>query len=256
MRNWFEGRISALLFGILAPSILLFVYHRLALVLPWHFVLFAVLICATVSTWSILAVQFDARVLRILVLPGLAFAVLFSSIVSLFSVPLAFFSLVGFGHRLFAFFDFRTAFSLFVLAWCGILPLATLLAVLGQLKAHLAVFRWHGWGSKISLSSFAVVIAVGCFFGSNFTSNKLQTLMLEKPWRPGGILVRVFAFDAICEVSCRNAFIQAFNARQNTDLGYLEQNFELLYHENLATVWQNERFAAFGFSNTTRASKP
>ena len=114
---------------------------------------------------------------------------------------------------------------------------------------------WHGWGSKISLSSLAVLIAAGCFFGSSFTENKLQALMLEKPWRPNGVLVKLFQFDAICEVSCRDAFVQTFNARQETDLGYLEQNFQLLYNENLSTVWQNERFAAFGFFNS-RVSKP
>ena len=255
MRVWFSSWLAALLFGVLSPTILLFVYYRMALILPWHFVLFATLLSATSTVWSLFAKSFKARALNVLVLPGLSFAVFFALLVSLMSVPLAFFSLVGFGHRLLMFFDLKGAFLLLALACCGCLPLASLLAFLGQLSANLEVFKWHGWGSKISLSSLAVLIAAGCFFGSSFTENKLQALMLEKPWRPNGVLVKLFQFDAICEVSCRDAFVQTFNARQETDLGYLEQNFQLLYNENLSTVWQNERFAAFGFFNS-RASKP
>jgi hypothetical protein len=254
MRVWFSGHVASLVFGVLTPTILLFVYHRMALILPWHFVLFATLLSATSTVWSLLAKSFNARALRVLVLPGLSFAVLFALLVSLMSVPLAFFSLVGFGHRFLMFFDLKGALLLLILSCCGCLPLASMLTFLGQLSANLGVFGWHGWGSKICLSSLAVLIAVGCFFGSSFTETKLQALMLEKPWRPNGLLVKLFQFDAICEVSCRDAFVQAFNARQETDLGYLEQNFQLLYNENLSTVWQNERFAAFGFFS--RASKP
>ena len=255
MRVWFSSRVVAVTFGILVPTVLLVVYHRMALVLPWHFVLFAALISASSMLWSLIASGADARALRVVVLPGLSFALLFTGFVSLVSVPLAFFSLVGFGHRLFSFFDLKGAFSMLALVFCGLVPVASLLAFLGQLRAHLEVFGWHGWGSKISLSSLAVLMAAACFFGSNFTESKLQSLMLEKPWRPNGILVRLFQFDAICEVSCRDAFVQAFGAKQDTDLGYLEQNFELLYHENLASVWQNERFSSLGLMNS-RTSKP
>jgi hypothetical protein len=205
--------------------------------------------------WSLTATSSNARVLRFLVLPGLAFAVLFTFFVSLMSVPLGFFSLVGFGHRLVSFFDLKGAFSLLLLACCGVAPAASLLAFLGQLSSHLEVFGWQGWGSKISLSSIAIVMIVACFFVSSFTETKMQSLMLEKPWRPNGVLHRLFQFDAICEVSCRDMFVQAFNARRETDAGYLEQNFQLLYNEDLNLVWQNERFAAFGFVNS-RVSKP
>jgi hypothetical protein len=255
MRVWLQSRRLAVIFGMLVPSILLVVYHRMALVLPWHFVLFSVLVSASSMLWSLTATSSDARVLRFLVLPGLSFAVLFTLLVSLMSVPLAFFSLVSFGHRLVSYFDLRGAFSLLLLACCGVAPAASLLAFLGQLSSHLEVFKWHGWGSRVALSSVAVVMIVACFFASSFTETKMQSLMLEKPWRPNGVLHRLFQFDAICEVSCRDMFVQAFNAKRETDLGYLEQNFQLLFNEDLNVVWQNERFSVFGFQNA-RASKP
>ncbi len=255
MQIWLHSRRFAVIFGMVAPTVLLVVYHRMALLLPWHFVLFAALFSASSLFWSLIASNANARVLRFLVLPWLAFAVLFTLLMSLVSVPLAFFSLVGFGHRLVSYFDLKGAISLLALAGCGISPAASLLAFLGQLSAHLEVFNWQGWGSKISLSSIAVLLIAGCFYASSFTESKMQALMLEKPWRPNGILHRLFQFDAICEVSCRDMFVQAFNARRDTDIGYLEQNFQLLYGEDLNAVWQNERFSVFGFSNA-RASKP
>ena len=129
MLNLFSSRSVAIIFGVLTPTILLVLYHQMALVLPWYFALFSGLIAATSMLWSLVAVGLNARALRILVLPGLSFAVLFCLIVSAVSVPLAFFSLVGFGHRLFSFFDLKGAFSLLVLACCGTLPLASLLAL-------------------------------------------------------------------------------------------------------------------------------
>ncbi len=255
MLEWLQSRRFAVVFGIVVPTVLLVVYHRMALLLPWHFVLFAALFSASSMFWSLIASNTNARALRFLVLPGLAFAVLFTLLMSLISVPLAFFSLVGFGHRLVSYFDLKGAVSLLGLACCGILPAASFLAFLGALSAHLEKFHWQGWGSKISLSSIAVLLIAACFLGSSFTESKMQVLMLEKPWRPNGILHRLFQFDAICEVSCRDMFVQAFNARRDTDVGYLEQNFQLLYAEDLNAVWQNERFSVFGFSNT-QASKP
>ncbi len=255
MLTWLQSRRFAVIFGILAPTVLLVVYHRMALLLPWHFVLFAALFSASSMLWSLFASSANVRVLGFLVLPGLAFAVLFTLLMSLVSMPLAFFSLVGFGHRLVSYFDLKGAFSLLALACCGIAPAASLLAFLGQLSAHLEKFGWQGWGSKISLSSIAVLLIAACFYGSSFTESKMQSLMLEKPWRPNGVLHRLFQFDAICDVSCRDMFVQAFNARRETDPGYLEQNFQLLYTEDLNAVWQNERFSAFGFKNV-RVSKP
>jgi hypothetical protein len=255
MFNLFSSRSVAVLFGMLTPTVLLVVYHRMALILPWHFALFSVLIAASSMLWSLIAQGLNSRALRVLVLPGLSFAVLFCLIVSVVSVPLAFFSLVGFGHRLFSFFDLKGAFSLFVLGTCGLLPVVTLLSFFGQLRLHLAAFSWHGWGSKLSLSGLAVSIALAGVFGAGFAQTKLEVLMLEKPWRPNGILVRLFQFDAICEVSCRDAFIQAYGERQNSDLGFLEKNFELLYHQNLGSAWQTERFVSLGLLNP-RASKP
>jgi hypothetical protein len=255
MLNWLQSRRFAVIFGILAPTVLLVVYHRMALFLPWHFVLFAALFSASSMFWSLIASNADARVLRFLVLPGLAFAVLFTLLMSVVSVPLAFFSLVGFGHRLVSYFDLKGAFSLLALACCGISPAASLLAFLGALSAHLETFHWQGWGSKISLSSLAVLLIAVCFYGSSVTESKMQAVMLEKPWRPNGVLHHLFQFDAICEVSCRDMFVQAFNARRDTDVGYLEQNFQLVYNEDLNAVWQNERFSVFGFENA-RASKP
>ncbi len=255
MLKFLQSRRFAVVFGILAPTVLLVVYHRMALWLPWHFVLFAALFSASSLFWSLIASSFDTRALRFLVLPGLAFAVLFTLLMSLVSVPLAFFSLVGFGHRLVSYVDLRGAFSLLALACCGVAPAASLLAFLGALSAHLETFNWTGWGSKISLSSIALLLVVAGFYGSSLTETKMQALMLSKPWRPNGMLHRLFQFDAICEVSCRDMFVQAFNQRRETDAGYLEQNFQLLYHEDLNAVWQNERFSAFGFVNS-QISKP
>jgi hypothetical protein len=255
MLTWLQSRRFAVVSGILAPTVLLVVYHRMALLLPWHFVLFAALFSASSMFWSLIASGFEARALRFLVLPGLACAILFTLLMSLVSVPLAFFSLVGFGHRLVSYFDLKGAFSLLTLACCGIAPAVSLLAFLGQLSAHLEKFHWYGWGSKISLSSIAVLLVAACFYGSSLTETKMQSLMLEKPWRPNGVLHRLFQFDAICEVSCHDMFVQAFNQRRETDAGYLEQNFQLLYGEDLNAVWQNERFSAFGFTNA-RVSKP
>jgi hypothetical protein len=255
MLELLQSRKFAVLFGILAPTVLLVVYHRMSLLLPWHFVLFAALFSASSMFWSLIATNSNTRVLRILVLPGLAFAVLFTLLMSLVSVPLAFFSLVGFGHRLVSYLDLKGAFSLLALACCGIAPAASMLAFLGALSAHLEKFHWQGWGSKITLSSLAVLLIATCFYGSSVTESKMQALMLEKPWRPNGVLHRLFQFDAICEVSCRNMFVQAFNERRETDVGYLEQNFQLLYGEDLTAAWQNERFSVFGFQNA-RASKP
>ncbi len=255
MPNWLQSRRFAVVFGVVAPTVLMVVYHRMALWLPWHFVLFAALFSASSIFWSLIASNANARVLRFLVLPGLAFAVLFTLLLSLVSVPLAFFSLVGFGHRLVSYFDLKGAIALLALACCGIAPAASLLAFLGQLSAHLDKFNWQGWGSKISLSSIAMLLVVACFYASSLTETKMQSLMLEKPWRPNGVLHRLFQFDAVCEVSCRDMFVQAFNAKSETDAGYLEQNFQLLYGEDLNVVWQNERFSAFGFVNS-RASKP
>ena len=118
MRVWFSSRVVAVAFGILVPTVLLVVYHRMALVLPWHFVLFAALISASSMLWSLIASGADARALRVVVLPGLSFALLFTGFVSLVSVPLAFFSLVGFGHRLFSFFDLKGAFRCWL--WCSV----------------------------------------------------------------------------------------------------------------------------------------
>ncbi len=255
MLKLLQSRKFAVIFGILAPTVLLVLYHQMALLLPWHFVLFAALFCASSMFWSLIASSFDARVLRFLVLPGLAFAVLFTLLISVVSVPLAFFSLVGFGHRLVTYFDLKGAISLLALACCGTAPAASLLAFLGQLSAHLEKFNWQGWGSKISLSSVAVLLIAACFFGSSFTESKMQSLMLERPWRPNGVLHRLFQFDAICEVSCRDMFVQAFNAKRDSDVGYLEQNFQLLYGEELNATWQNERFSGFGFTSA-RVSKP
>jgi hypothetical protein len=109
MRVWLQSRRLAVMFGMLVPTVLLVVYHRMALVLPWHFVLFSALVAASSMLWSLTATSSDARVLRFLVLPGLSFAVLFTLIVSVVSVPLAFFSLIGFGHRLVSYFDLRGA---------------------------------------------------------------------------------------------------------------------------------------------------
>jgi hypothetical protein len=247
MLTWLQSRMAAVIFGMLVPGVLLVVYHRMALVLPWHFVLFAALFSASSMLWSLTASSFNAQSLRFLVLPGLAFAVLFTLVVSFVSVPLAFLSLVGFGHRLVSYFDLKGAISLLALAFCGLSPAASLLAFFGQLSAHLEVFGWHGWGSKITLSSLAVLLVGACFFAASFSETLMQTSMLEKPWRPNGVLHRLFQFDAICEVSCRDAFVQAFNDRRDTDLGYLEQNFQLLYNQDLNAAWQNERFSAFGF---------
>jgi hypothetical protein len=255
MLTWLQSRRFAVVFGIVTPTVLLFVYHRMALLLPWHFVLFAALFSASSMFWSLIANNANARVLRFLVLPGLAFAVLFTLLISIVSVPLAFFSLVGFGHRLVSYFDLQGAISLFALACCGVSPAASLLAFLGQLSAHLEKFHWQGWGSKISLLSIAALLIAACFYGASLTETKMQALMLEKPWRPNGVLHRLFQFDAICEVSCRDMFVQAFNAKRDTDVGYLEQNFQLLYGEELNATWQNERFSGFGFTSA-RVSKP
>jgi hypothetical protein len=255
MLTWLQSRRFAVVFGILAPTVLLVVYHRMALLLPWHFVLFAALFSASSMFWSLIASSANARVLRFLVLSGLAFAVLFTLLMSFVSVPLAFFSLVGFGHRLVSYFDLKGAISLLALACCGIAPAVSMLAFLGQLSSHLDTFHWQGWGSKISLSSIAVLLIAACFYSSSLTETKMQALMLSKPWRPNGVLHRLFQFDAFCEVSCRDMFVQAFSAKRESDVGYLEQNFQLLYGEDLNVVWQNERFSAFGFQNT-RASKP
>jgi hypothetical protein len=255
MRFWLQSRRLAVIFGMLVPNVLLVIYHRMALVLPWHFVLFAGLVCVSSMLWSLTATGLGSRILRFLVLPGLSFAVFFTLIVSLFSVPLAFFSLVGFGHRLVSYFDLRGSISLLALACCGIAPAASLLAFLGQLSSHLEVFNWHGWGSKVSLSSIATIMIVACFFAASFTETKMQSLMLEKPWRPNGVVHRLFQFDAICEVSCRDTFVQAFNAKRDTDVGYLEQNFQLLYNQDLNATWQNERFSVFKFQNA-HVSKP
>jgi hypothetical protein len=255
MLIWLQSRSAAVIFGMLVPCVLLAIYHRMALVLPWHFVLFAALFSAISMLWSLTAVSFEARALRFLVLPGLAFAVLFTLLVSLVSVPLAFLSLVGFGHRLVSVFDFKGAISLLALACCGVAPAITLLAFLGQLSAHLEVFKWQGWGSKVALSSIAVLLVGVCSIAASFTETKMQSLMLERPWRPNGVLHRLFQFDAICEVSCRNMFVLAFNDRRDTEVGYLEQNFQLLYNEELNAAWQNDRFSAFGFVNS-RVSKP
>jgi hypothetical protein len=255
MLTWLQSRRFALVFGMLAPTVLLVVYHRMALLLPWHFVLFAALFSASSMFWSLIASNADARVLRFLVLPGLAFAVLFTLLMSLVSVPLAFFAMVGFGHRLVSYFDLRGAFSLLALACCGVAPAASLLAFLGALSAHLEKFHWQGWGSKVALSSFAVLLVATCFFSSSYIESQMQSVMLEKPWRPNGVLHRLFQFDAVCEVSCRDMFVQAFNTKRDTDIGYLEQNFQLLYGDDLNAAWQNERFSAFGFVNS-RVSKP
>ncbi len=255
MLKLLHSRRFAVVFGIVAPTVLLVVYHRMALLLPWHFVLFAALFSASSMFWSLLASNADARALRFLVLPGLAFAVLFTLMMSLVSVPLAFFSLVGFGHRLISYFDLRGALSLLALAGCGVAPVASLLAFLEALSSHLEKFNWQGWGSKILLSSIALLLVVASFYGSSLSETKMQVLMLEKPWRPNGVLYRLFQFEAICEVSCRDMFVQAFNAHRETDAGYLEQNFQLLYGEDLNAVWQNERFSAFGIVNS-RVSKP
>jgi hypothetical protein len=47
MLELLQRRKFAVLFGILAPTVLLVVYHRMALLLPWHFVLFAALFSAS-----------------------------------------------------------------------------------------------------------------------------------------------------------------------------------------------------------------
>ncbi len=228
------------------PLALLAMVHRLALLVPWHMVLIAGLLSVLAFAWSQLV---RAPWLRAAALPGLAFGALCTGAVSLVAVPLAALALIGAGTRLTVHGDVGGALSLIVLAAMGLCPLLTLRAYWLQLHTLRAS---TGIGSSLALTVCAVFIAVGVWFGAQVTTQTLEAAMLERQWRPGGAWQRLFAFDAICESGCRSAFVRLYAATREDgrDAQALEQNFRLLFREDLPVVWEAERFAPWRWGET------
>jgi hypothetical protein len=237
MRALLSSRAVNLLAGAVLPLVLLTIFHRLSLFLPWHAALIGCLLAVTAFLWSHAV---SVPWLRAVALPGLAFGGLFVGIVALFAAPLAAFALIGFGQRLTMRGDFLGALSLLMLALVGFAPLLTLHAYITRL---LEVRGSTGLGSSLTLGLGAVLVAVGVWFASDAASSGLETVMLEREWQPGAAWQRLFQFDAICESGCRNAFVRLYASTREDGRASdrLERNFTLLYGQELPQVWEAER---------------
>jgi hypothetical protein len=237
MRVFLSSRAVHLLVGVVLPLVLLSMFHRLSVLLPWHAALIGCLLAVTAFLWSHAV---NVPWLRAAALPGLAFGALFVGIVALFSAPLAALALIGFGQRLTMRGDFIGSLSLLMLAFVGFAPLLTLHAYITRL---LEVRGSVGLGSSLTLGFSAVLVAVGVWFASSVTSSSLETAMLEREWQPGGTWQRLFQFDAVCESGCRNAFVRLYASTREEGRASdrLERNFTLLYGQELPQVWEAER---------------
>ena len=246
MRAFLSSRTVNLLAGALLPLVLLSMFHRLALLLPWHAALIGCLLAVLAFLWSHAV---SAPWLRAAALPGLAFGALFVGIVALFAAPLAALALIGFGQRLMMRGDLSGALSLLMLALVGFAPLLTLHAYITRL---LEVRGSTGLGSSLTLGFAAVLIAVSVWFASGVTTRGLETAMLEREWQPGGAWQRLFQFDAICESGCRNAFVRLYaDTREDGRVSdRLERNFTLLYGLELPQVWEVERLEPWKWRET------
>ncbi len=246
MRAFASSRAINLIAGLILPLLLLTMYHRLALLLPWHVVLIGGLLAVSAYGWVQLV---RTAWLRAAAMPGLAFGAFFAGAVSLASVPLAAFALVGFGQRLTMRGDVLGALSLLLLAVAGAAPLLTFRAYWRQLRE----LRAHaGFGSSLALALGAAAIAACVWFGSGFTSQGLEAVMLEREWRPGGAWQRLFQFDAICESGCRTAFVRLYADARDSGQGSdrLERNFTLMYGDDLPAVWEAERLEPWRWRET------
>jgi hypothetical protein len=189
------------------------------------------------------------RWLRALPAPGLMLGVLLMGCIALASVPVALIALIGFGRRLLIDLDWRSAASLLGLMLLGFAPIFSLRTYWLELQALLP---WDGWRVRVVLVFNAAVLIVLCWFGSRMLEGQLERLMVERPWRPGGVVHRIMRLDLLCEVSCRDTFFYLYRVRQaqNQSVVVLERNFALAFGQPIDVCRKDARLTRFLYAES------